>query len=150
MAEYKLGRDAIIDQMKAVIGSALDKIDRASALEVLSGIAYDYGLPTAANLLRKNCEPFLDKQLLEEGYYTEGDEDAGFVALSMLLQAVEKIINCDSYSRAKIQFQYFVRPESPEEAEEAGRLGKIDWWVKDETHDVRETFIQFRLDWGKK
>ena len=95
-----------------------------------------------------DCEPDLTKSLLEDNMYCEGNEEAGFIPLSHLLDSIAEVINCDNsnYYNDDIKFQYFVRRETEEEMEEEGHGDSIDWYTVDENIDIEKLNIQFEFE----
>lgn len=123
------------------------KLGYMESLAILSSIVRDYDLETASNLIKMDCEPCLTKSILDNYMYSEGNEEAGFMPLSDLLSSVEEIINCDenNYYHDEVKFQYFVREETPEEMEENGHSGYVDWYTVDENVDIEKLNIQFEF-----
>ena len=131
------------DDLKEQINSGLDTFNRKTALKMIGEILRDYDLITASNLVKADCEPYLHKQMFEDLHYSEGNEESGFVKLKEILDAVEEIVNLDNYISEDIHFEYFVRPETEEEAEENGHTDDIEWFTKDESIDIDKVYIQF-------
>lgn len=122
----------------------LINVDRKEALKSLATILKEFDLLTAANLTESDCEPHLTKIMLEDHFYNEGNEEAGVIKLSNILDAVEKTINCDDYFSEDVEFECFVRPETSIEREENAHLEGIEWWIKDENMDIDKLHIQFQ------
>lgn len=124
------------------------KLGDIKSLQILSSIVRDYDLQTASNLIKMDCEPDLTKSLLEDNMYCEGNEEAGFIPLSHLLDSIAEVINCDNsnYYNDDIKFQYFVRRETEEEMEEEGHGDSIDWYTVDENIDIEKLNIQFEFE----
>lgn len=124
------------------------KLGNMESLQILSSIVRDYDLQTASNLIKMDCEPDLTKSLLEDYMYSEGNEEAGFISLSYLLDSIAEVINCDdsNYYNDEIKFQYFVRPETEDEMEENGHGDSIEWYTADENIDIEKLNIQFEFE----
>lgn len=123
------------------------KLGNMQSLEILSSIVRDYDLITASNLIKMNCDPYLTKSILEDRMYGEGNEEAGFISLTSLLESVEEIINCDDSDIGEVKFQYFVRPETSEEAEENEHdESDATWYIKDDNIDIEKLNIQFEFE----
>ena len=133
-----------IEDLKEQINSALDLLNRKTALKLLGEILREYDLITASNLVKADCEPYLHKQMLEDCFYSEGREEAGFIKLTSILNMVEEVVNCDDYMSEKIEFEYFVRPETDEESEYKGHSDGVEWWTKDESVNLNDLYIQFQ------
>jgi len=133
-----------IEDVKEQIYSALDSLNRKTALKILGEILSEYDLTTASNLVIKDCEPCLNKLMFEDCHYDEGNEETGFIKLTNILNIVEEVVNCDDYTSEKIDFEYFVRPETDEEVEENGHPTGIEWWTKDESVNMNDLYIQFQ------
>lgn len=131
----------MIDKIRTI----LEAVDRKEALEILSKLISDYDLPTASNLIKKDCEPWIDKECLSEHRYSEGNEDAGYIDLSLVLEFAEEILNCDDREYGDIKFEYFVRPETQEEAKENEHNDSVTWFVKDEKVEINKLQIQFGM-----
>lgn len=114
----------------------------AESLSILSKILKDYDLDTAANLVRENCEPSICKWAFEDKHYDEGNEEAGFIELSTILNDYEKILNCDD-SGSDIHFKKFIRYETDEEKEEEGHSSDITWFTEDERRSIEDTYLEF-------
>ena len=116
------------------------------SLEILSSIVRDYDLITASNLIKMNCDPYLAKSILEDRTYNEGNENAGFISLTSLLESIEEIINCDDDCIGEVKFQHFVRRETEEEMEENGHGSSVDWYTIDENIDIKKLNVQFEFE----
>lgn len=126
-----------------------EKLGQSQSLEILSSIVNDYGLNTASNLIKADCEPHLMKSTFEDNIYSEGNDQAGFVSLKSILNAVEKVVNCDvnCYNDYDFKFQYFVRPETEAEMKEENHDDSVDWYAIDENADVNKLNIQFEMQY---
>jgi len=133
-----------IEDIKEQINSALDLLNRKTALKMLGEILREYDLITASNLVKTDCEPYLHKLMFEDCFYSEGREDTGFIKLTNILNIVEEVVNLDDYMSEKIKFEYFVRPETDEEIEENGHSTGVEWWTKDEDVSLNDLYIQFQ------
>lgn len=124
------------------------KLGDMESLQILSSIVRNYDLQTASNLIKMDCEPDLTKSLLEGYMYSEGNEEAGFIPLSHLLDSIAEVINCDNnnYYNDDIKFQYFVRPETEDEMEEEGHSDFVEWYTADENIDIEKLNIQFEFE----
>ena len=131
------------EDLKEQICSGLDTLNRKTALKLIGEILEDYDLAVASNIVKADCESSLHKQMFEECFYSEGNEDAGFIRLKDILDAVEEIVNLDDYISDDIHFEYFIRPETDEETEENGHTDDIEWFTKDESIDIDKVYIQF-------
>jgi len=134
------------EDIKEQVSILLDLTNRKTTLKLLGEILdEDYDLKTASNLVKADCNSSLNKMMFEECYYSEGNEEAGFIRLKDILDAVEEIVNLDDYNRVEdIHFEYFVRPETDEESEIEGRHDSgIEWWVADERVDIDKIYVQF-------
>ena len=122
----------------------LEKLDRKQALQILGDILYkEYDLNTASNIVKEDCDSVLNKITFEDMFYEEGNEEGGFVKLKDILEAVEKIVNCDDYLSRSINFTNFVRPETEEESEENGHSSSVEWWTKDDRVSIDELYVGF-------
>jgi len=122
----------------------LEKLGRKQALQILGEILdKEYDLRTASNIVKEDCESTLNKITFEDLFFDEGNEESGFVKLKDILEAVEKIVNCDDYLSRNINFTYFVRPETEEESEENGYSSSVEWWIKDDRVSIDELYIGF-------
>jgi len=133
-----------IEDIKEQINSALDLLNRKTALKILGEILSEYDLTTASNLVKADCEPFLHKQMFDDCFYSEGNEESGFIKLTNILSMVEEVVNCDDYTGDKIEFEYFIRPETDEEIEENGHPTGVEWWTRDESVNLNDLYIQFQ------
>lgn len=125
----------------------LDKVNRKEGLKALSFVLYEYfDLRLLSKLVENDVDPMLDKSMLEEYYYAEGNEEAGHIKLRTVLNAIEEIINHDDYSDENIEFTYFVRPETKEEREENNHDydDYMEWWTKEENLDIDKLYLQFQ------
>ena len=125
------------------LNDILDKLNRKDALKILGEILSDYDLTTASNLVKADCEPYLTKMCLEDNFYSEGNEEAGFIFLKDILKSVEEVLNCDDYISNSVTFTHFVRQETPEESEEKEHHNGIEWYIKDESINIDTLKIQF-------
>jgi len=133
-----------INNLKEEISDMLVPLNRKEALKLLGEILdEDYDLETASNIVKADCESSLNKRMFEDLHYSEGNEEAGFVRLKEILDAVEEMVNLDDYISDDIHFEYFIRPETVEEAEIEGHSDEIEWWVGDERIDIDKVYIQF-------
>jgi len=132
-----------IEDIKEQINSVLDTLNRKTALKIIGEILEEYDLKTASNIVKADCDVMLHKQMFEENFYSEGNEEAGFIRLKEILDAVEEIINLDDYISDNIHFEYFVKPMTDEEAEDEGHSDGVEWWTKDESIDIDKVYIQF-------
>jgi len=134
-----------INNLKEQISDMLVSLNRKEALKLLGEILdEDYDLPTASNIVKADCDSPLNKMMFEECHYSEGNEEAGFIKLKDILDAVEEIVNLDDYVNEDIVFEYFVRPETEEESEiEERHDSGVEWWVADEKIDIDKAYIQF-------
>ena len=132
------------EDIKEQVSILLDLTSRKQALEILGEILdEDYDLSVAGNIVKADCDISLNKQMFEDLHYSEGNEESGFVKLKEILDVVEEIVNLDNYISEDIHFEYFVRPETPEESEEEGHDSGIEWWTGDERVDIDKVYIQF-------
>lgn len=132
------------EDIKEQVSILLDLTNRKQALKILGEILdEDYDLMVASNIVKTDCEVSLNKQMFEEHFYSEGNEEAGFIRLKEILDAVEEIVNLDDYISDDIHFEYFVRTETEEESEEEGHTDEIEWWTGDESIDIDKVYIQF-------
>ena len=131
----------MIDKIRKILNEA----DRETVLAILSELTDDYDLPTASSLIKKDCEPHLNKALLTEHQYSEGNEEAGYLDLSVVLGFVEEILNCDEREYGDVEFQYFVRPETEEEIKEQGHDDGVIWFTEDEGVAIKDLLIQFEM-----
>jgi len=130
--------------LKEQISDTLYTLNRKTALKLLGEILdEDYDLSVASNIVKADCESSLHKQTFEDHHYSEGNEEAGFIRLKDILDAVEEIVNLDDYVSDDIHFEYFVRPETAEESEDEGHGDGIEWWTGDEKIDIDKVYIQF-------
>lgn len=136
--------NAILEKVEKIIDELADKLGRKETLRLLSTLVDSYDLRTASNLLLKDCEPHLDKALLAENQYSEGNEDAGYINLTTALGFLEEVLNCDD-EYGNVRFQYFVRPETDEEAKENGHNDNCIWWVEDTRVKLEDLEIQFEM-----
>jgi len=128
------------------IRELLDTIPREEALKILAEIVdYDYELPLASSLIKKDCDPYLDKEQLIGNQYGEGNENAGYLDLSTVLEFVEEVLNCDDSNFGGVEFQHFVRPETEEETEEAEHDKNVIWFTEDTSIDMDKLLIQFEI-----
>lgn len=135
--DYKVFKDEITD--------ALEALDRKTALKIIGEILdEDYDLSVASNIVKADCESSLNKLMFEEHFYSEGNEEAGFIRLKEILDAVEEIVNLDDYISGNINFEYFIRPETEDEAEIEGHTDEIEWWIGDESIDIDKVYVQFQ------
>jgi len=124
----------------------LDTLDRKESLQILGKVLdKEYDLRTASNIVKEDCEPYLNKIMFEDHFYDEGSEDKGFIELKTILKVIEEIVNCDDYLSKSINFTEFVRPETEEESEENGHSSGVDWWCKDDILDVNKLYIGFEI-----
>lgn len=128
----------ILDEIEMSLG-------RKEMLNVLATLVEDNDLRTASNLIRKDCEPYLDKSQLVENQYSEGNEEAGYIELATALEFVEEVLNCDDSEYGDVEFQYFVRLETEEEIEENGRDKNVIWFTKDDKVKIEDLQIQFEM-----
>lgn len=133
-----------VEDIKERICSALDLLNRETALQIISEILDDYSLYTASKIVKSDKDVDLNKLLFEESFYSEGNEEAGFIKLTTLLNAVEEVVNCDDYIDGDITFEYFVRPETDEENEENGHPTGVEWWTQNENVNINDLYIQFK------
>jgi len=133
------------EDIKEQVSILLDLTNRKQALKILGEILdEDYDLSVASNIVKADCDVSLNKQMFEECHYSEGNEEAGFIGLKEILDAVEEIVNLDNYTSEDIRFEYFVRPETQEESEIEGRHNSgVEWWVADERVDIDKIYVQF-------
>jgi len=132
------------ENSKEQISDILITLNRKTALKLLGEILdEDYDLSVAGNIVKADCEPDLNKRMFEECFYSEGNEGAGHIRLKEILDVVEEIVNLDDYVSDDIHFEYFIRPETDEEAEENGHTDDIEWFTKDESIDIDKVHIQF-------
>jgi len=134
------------EDIKEQVSILLDLTNRKQALKILGEILDEYyDLSVASNMVKADCDSSLNKMMFEECHYSEGNEEAGFIRLKDILDAVEEIVNCDNYNRVEnISFEYFVRPETDEESEiEERHDSGVEWWVADEKIDIDKAYIQF-------
>lgn len=131
------------EDLKEQINSGLDTLNRKTALKMLGEILEDYDLKTVSNMVKADCDTPLNKHMFEDNFYSEGNEDAGFIRLKEILDAVEEIVNLDDYISDDIHFEYFVRPETEEESEKEGHNNGVEWWTGDERVDIDKVYIQF-------
>jgi hypothetical protein len=133
----------------ANMAMALDEVEmslgRKEMLNVLATLVEDNDLRTASNLIRKDCEPSLDKSQLAENQYSEGNEEAGYIGLKTALGFVEEVLNCDDRNYGDVEFQYFVRPETDEEAEENEHDDSCTWFIKDECANIEDLRVQYEM-----
>lgn len=123
----------------------LSTVNRQDGLNILGKILdREYDLRMAGCIVKEDCEIDLSKSMLEDCFYSEGNDEAGFISLKRVLKAAEQVINCDDYSSANISFEHFVRPETPEESEDAEHSDSVEWWTKDENIDIDKLYIQFQ------
>lgn len=135
--DYKVFKDDITD--------ALDALNRKTALKILGEILdEEYDLQTASRIVLSDCDVSLNKSMFEECFYSEENEQAGYIRLKEILDAVEEIVNLDDYISGDINFEYFIRPETEEESEVEGHTDEIEWWTKDESIDINKLYIQFQ------
>lgn len=133
--------------MKEKIIEILENFDRKDALKILSEILdEEYDLRTASNLVKSDCEPDLTKEIFDDNFYNEGNEDAGYIPLKKLINSVTETINCDIDSDfGDINFTCFVRLETEEEKNERSHNDGIAWWTGDENTKIENLNIQFEL-----
>ena len=132
------------EDIKEQVSILLDLTNRKQALKILGEILdEDYDLSVAGNIVKADCDISLNKQMFEDLHYSEGNEESGFVKLKEILDVVEEIVNLDDYVSDDIHFEYFIRPETDEEAEENGHTDDIEWFTKDESIDIDKVHIQF-------
>ena len=133
-----------VNDIKEQISDTLCTLNRKTALKLLGEILdEDYDLPTASNIVKADCDSSLNKRMFEECHYSEGNEEAGYIRLKEILDAVEEIVNLDDYISEDINFEYFVRPETPKEAEIECHSDGIEWFTKDKSADIDKLLIQF-------
>lgn len=121
-----------------------NELGRKSVLDMLAYLVKEQELNTASNLIKKDCEPFIDKGCLAEHRYDEGNEDAGYIDLSSILNYAEEILNCDD-EYGDVKFEYFVRPENQDEAEENKHNDSVTWFVKDESVKIKDLQVQYEM-----
>lgn len=134
------------DDIKEQVSILLDLTDRKQALKILGEILdEDYDLMVASNIVKADCETSLNKRMFEEHFYSEGNEQAGYIKLKEILDAVEEVINLDDDCDicGDISFEYFVRPETLEESEDEGHTDDIEWMSADGSVDINKLLIQF-------
>jgi len=132
------------EDIKEQVSILLDLTNRKQALKILGEILdEDYDLRVASNIVKADCETSLDKRMFEEHFYSEGNEQAGYIKLKEILDAVEEVINLDDYIDGDIHFEYFVRPETLEESEDEGHTDEIEWMVADGSIEINDLLIQF-------
>lgn len=132
--------------MKEKIMELLDSLSRKEGLKIIAEILdEEYDMRTASKMVAADCDSYLNKMILEDNFYSEGNEEAGFIELKTILKEVEKIINCDDYLSGDIEFECFVRPETPEETEENGHNSGVEWWAKDESLEINKLYLQFQV-----
>jgi len=123
----------------------LSEASRKEKLKALSFVLYEYfDLRLLSKLVENDVEPMLDKQLLEECYYGEGNEEAGHIPLKTVLKGIEEIINSDDYLDDDIEFNCFVRPMTEEERQENGYSDYVEWWTRDDKLDINKLYIGFQ------
>jgi len=129
------------------ITNILEKLDRKQALQLIGDILHkEYNLRTVSNMVKEDCDSTLNKIMFEDSFYDEGNEDAGYIELRDILNAVEEIINCDDSMSVDIKFNCFVRPETEDEKIENGHDDddSIEWWIKDESVDIDNLYVYFK------
>jgi hypothetical protein len=62
--------------------------------------------------------------------------------LSIGLNDIETILNCDDYS-SDIHFSRFIRLETDEEKEEEGHSLSVEWFTIDDRLDINDAIVQF-------
>lgn len=127
--------------MEDMLEKVEENLSLEDCLKILSTLIKNYDLDTAANLVENNYEPYLTKSLLEDRFFDEGNEEAGYIGLSEILDTVEKIINCDDYSN-DIKFKSFIRLETDEEKEENDHSLSVEWFTTENVPDLNQ-YIQF-------
>ena len=136
--------ESIMNNEYNQIVEILDTLDRKQALQLLGDILdKEFDLRTASNIVREDCDSSLNKIMFEDRFYDEGSEEAGFIKLRDILEAVEDIVNCDDYLSRSINFTNFVRLETEEESEENCHSSGVEWWIKDDTLDIDRLYIGF-------
>ena len=135
-----------IENIEKSLNIIENELGRESVLNILAHLVGEQELYTASNLIKKGYEPGIDKEYLSEQRYSEGNEDAGFIDLSLLLKYAEEILNCDDNKNyGDIEFQYFVRKETQEEMKENERDENVTWYTEDESKDIEKLQIQFGM-----
>jgi len=136
--------ESIMNNEYSQIVEILDTLDRKQALQLLGDILdKEYDLCTASNIVKEDCDSSLNKLLIEDMCYDEGDETGGFIKLRDILEAVEDIVNCDDYLSRSINLNHFVRRETEKESEENGHSDGVEWWTKDDRVDIDELYVGF-------
>jgi len=126
------------------ITNILSNLDRKKALQILGEILHrEYDLITASKMVKEDCDSTLNKLMFEDMFFSEGNEESGFIELKTILNAVEEIVNCDDYLSGEIKFTNFVRPETEEEMKDNCRDSGIDWWIKDDSIDIKKLYLGF-------
>jgi len=129
------------------ITNILSKLDRKDALNILGDILHkEYGLSTVSNMVKEDCDSLLNKLMFEDLLFEEGDEDAGYIELRDILNAVEDIVNCDDSMSANIKFNCFVRPENENEKIKNGHDGddSVEWWTVDDRVSIDNLYVHFK------
>lgn len=136
-----------IKEIKDNICMLLEETNRKQALKILSEILdEDYDLSVASDIVKADCELTLNKMMFEDCFCSKGNESLGIIKLKTILNAVEEIVNLDDYISDKIEFEYFVRPETEEESEENDHsdYDGIEWWTRNESIDIEKVYVQFQ------
>ena len=129
------------------ITNTLSKLDRKDALNILGDILHkEYDLRTVSNMVKEDCDSNLNKLMFEDLFFEEGNEDEGFIGLRDILDAVEKIVNCDDSISANINFDCFVRPEDENEKIENGHNDddSIEYWTVDDRVNIDNLYVHFK------
>lgn len=134
--------DQDFDKILELIDKQATRKDKCNLLADLL-LEFDFQ-DNIINFIREDEETLLDKMLLEDRFYSEGNEDAGFIALSTILKGAEEVINYDSSRDYGISFECFVRPETEEEAIENKHDNScVEWWTEDDRVNIKDLYIQF-------
>jgi len=129
------------------ITNILEKLDRKEALNIIGEILdKEYDLRTASNMIKQDCDSNLNKLMFDDMFYEEGNENEGYVGLRTILDAVEKIVNCDDSISADIKFNCFVRPENEDEKIESGHDDddSVEWWTVDDRVNIDNLYVHFK------
>lgn len=129
------------------IYEVLEPIDNDEDLaEIFGELLIDYDLEFLGNLVKRQYEPDITSQWLEENHcYDEGNEKQGHIALGFILSFVEGILNIEDEERRVSFLNHTVRRLTNKEKEERGYDVETNWYDEDKKIDLNQ-LIAFEID----